>query len=227
MKLYLNNKMECCDYNIKPNIYTTDIKLHFGHQCIKCMYCTSLYPTWQHNDSRVPCVICKKRFGFFRWFHHCRSCGNLVCNSCSKARKRLDGVNKVRVCDNCKYKDEETLTANRIKMIPIAKQRALDNLARKQKEQKEGELRDIKIIEAERTRILIEQLANSKEPIIKPSSEQLNEYQLIMRQQRQRDLDYDRYRSRQQSDYASYQFTQTYNNQQFHRQMNHLSYNYK
>lgn len=42
---------------------------------------------WTPNECGNECMICDKPFNqLIRRKHHCRSCGGLICNSCSKAR---------------------------------------------------------------------------------------------------------------------------------------------
>jgi hypothetical protein len=49
------------------------------------------------------CDICKKPFTMIRRRHHCRSCGNSVCASCSSGSALVHGSAKPkRVCDDCK-----------------------------------------------------------------------------------------------------------------------------
>jgi hypothetical protein len=59
---------------------------------------------WEPDDSRPDCTFCRARFSFGRRRHHCRSCGLLVCGSCSRDRARVPGHGAlpVRVCDGCK-----------------------------------------------------------------------------------------------------------------------------
>lgn len=38
---------------------------------------------WVHNEEVKACLSCYLDFGFFRWKHHCRTCGNLVCINCT------------------------------------------------------------------------------------------------------------------------------------------------
>lgn len=73
-----------------------------------CMESTSLQepPVWLPNSEAVSCRCCGMDFGMF-WNrkHHCRSCGQIVCDNCSKSRrivKRVDPINPVRVCDRCR-----------------------------------------------------------------------------------------------------------------------------
>lgn len=70
---------------------------------------------WMPDSTRTSCTICRTAFTFSNRKHHCRKCGNLVCDKCSKARQivKFPAVEKsseavdvssgpVRVCDNCK-----------------------------------------------------------------------------------------------------------------------------
>jgi hypothetical protein len=51
-------------------------------------------PRWQPDTSH--CSRCRKEFGLFLWPHHCRLCGKVVCDDCSKGR-----LQEQRVCDHC------------------------------------------------------------------------------------------------------------------------------
>ncbi|MCP3966646.1 MAG: hypothetical protein GY750_20750 [Lentisphaerae bacterium] len=70
--------------------------------------------TWKPDHSSSACFICSKPFSAFHRKHHCRSCGEIVCDDCSLARgqwvdplKRESGEvshtqgEKVRICDIC------------------------------------------------------------------------------------------------------------------------------
>jgi hypothetical protein len=43
-------------------------------------------PTWIADDQRPKCHGCNKDFSRTRWQHHCRSCGEIFCDDCSKGR---------------------------------------------------------------------------------------------------------------------------------------------
>jgi FYVE zinc finger len=68
-------------------------------------------PTWIPDSERPACAVCKNNFTTFRRKHHCRKCGDVVCDSCSKRRVELtDPVRQpdkpaeggpLRICDNC------------------------------------------------------------------------------------------------------------------------------
>lgn len=51
---------------------------------------------WIHDDDHPDCQICHKHFTFFFRRHHCRFCGNLVCDDCTQNR-----LEKQRICKNC------------------------------------------------------------------------------------------------------------------------------
>ena len=50
------------------------------------------------------CNVCDGRFNIlFRRKHHCRQCGTLVCDACSRVRDYVAGYKdkKVRICTHC------------------------------------------------------------------------------------------------------------------------------
>eukprot|EP00792_Barthelona_sp_PAP020_P010820 TRINITY_DN4545_c0_g1_i1.p1 TRINITY_DN4545_c0_g1~~TRINITY_DN4545_c0_g1_i1.p1 ORF type:complete len:496 (-),score=153.53 TRINITY_DN4545_c0_g1_i1:94-1581(-) len=60
---------------------------------------------WLPDDQYENCMICDKPFSrLFRWKHHCRLCGWVLCDSCSSFRlndlKQFNGES-VRVCKDC------------------------------------------------------------------------------------------------------------------------------
>eukprot|EP00760_Papus_ankaliazontas_P038526 PhM_4_TR9167/c0_g1_i1/m.94506/K01108/MTM1; myotubularin len=57
---------------------------------------------WIPNEASSHCRLCARKFSVMRQRHHCRSCGELVCDECSRTRKGVDGFKgRVRVCDPC------------------------------------------------------------------------------------------------------------------------------
>jgi hypothetical protein len=61
-------------------------------------------PVWQPDASASKCTKCGTVFGMFSSRHHCRNCGHVVCESCSKHRATIEKFNykePVRVCDSC------------------------------------------------------------------------------------------------------------------------------
>merc|ERR1712025_312022 len=58
---------------------------------------------WQTDKSSSTCAVCSEKFFVFKRRHHCRKCGMIVCENCSKGRMILNAEEKipVRVCDAC------------------------------------------------------------------------------------------------------------------------------
>ena len=56
---------------------------------------------WEKNGSSTTCRICLKLFSHARWKHHCRTCGKIVCDSCSPFRQQTGAHVTVRHCNIC------------------------------------------------------------------------------------------------------------------------------
>ena len=58
---------------------------------------------WQKDDDVSECSLCGEAWTFWRRRHHCRSCGRLCCDSCSRARlvPLKGGRERKRACDRC------------------------------------------------------------------------------------------------------------------------------
>lgn len=56
--------------------------------------------SWRPDKSSSCCTICLQEFSLLNRRHHCRKCGILVCDDCSKGRALIRSV-KSRVCDRC------------------------------------------------------------------------------------------------------------------------------
>ena len=55
---------------------------------------------WEADSARAECAVCERRFHrVLRWKHHCRCCGRLVCDACS--RRRTAPLGGQRICDEC------------------------------------------------------------------------------------------------------------------------------
>jgi len=60
---------------------------------------------WILNRFCKKCMRCDAVFGFTRRKHHCRVCGDIVCNKCSRSKVMIDSLNErngSRACDSCK-----------------------------------------------------------------------------------------------------------------------------
>eukprot|EP00300_Choanocystis_sp_HF-7_P036612 c52479_g1_i1.p1 GENE.c52479_g1_i1~~c52479_g1_i1.p1 ORF type:complete len:532 (+),score=67.67 c52479_g1_i1:59-1654(+) len=60
-------------------------------------------PVWIPDDSAQTCTYCKSSFTMVRRRHHCRRCGNVVCNKCSK--EKVEGQ---RTCTSCFIVHQQT-----------------------------------------------------------------------------------------------------------------------
>lgn len=61
---------------------------------------------WQLNDDVHFCMLCKTSFGMFTYKHHCKGCGNIVCQSCSESRayiNEIQSMGALRVCNLCYF----------------------------------------------------------------------------------------------------------------------------
>jgi hypothetical protein len=67
---------------------------------------------WKPDSEAPVCNGCSANFSSFRRRHHCRQCGGVFCNGCSKGRKQgVHGYSKpVRVCQGCKRSAEHTVS---------------------------------------------------------------------------------------------------------------------
>jgi hypothetical protein len=51
---------------------------------------------WQKDDQTTECRACQSTFSVWLWKHHCRMCGCIFCDECSKQK-----IAEQRVCDRC------------------------------------------------------------------------------------------------------------------------------
>lgn len=70
---------------------------------------------WIPNSRILYCALCSNEFGQFDQKHHCRLCGNGLCNTCSSKSKPVPergwGDTSVRVCDRCYERSNHLSTA--------------------------------------------------------------------------------------------------------------------
>ena len=65
----------------------------------------SVAPIWRPDETSGLCSRCNVQFSLLVRRHHCRKCGNIVCDNCSKDRVILTNINNgkpARVCAPCK-----------------------------------------------------------------------------------------------------------------------------
>ena len=69
---------------------------------------------WRHDTLANKCMNCNKPFGVLTRKHHCRKCGDIFCNKCSKSKKVVEGWGgeKQRVCDKCAAILDKTSNTN-------------------------------------------------------------------------------------------------------------------
>ena len=58
-------------------------------------------PVWIPDDAVDRCLICRGLFTFLNRRHHCRSCGRVVCSSCSSNKLFLGETYAQKVCIKC------------------------------------------------------------------------------------------------------------------------------
>jgi len=58
---------------------------------------------WVLNSETDRCLCCQNKFSLLRRRHHCRMCGDIVCNDCSQFRAIVDGLGPFlqRICIEC------------------------------------------------------------------------------------------------------------------------------
>lgn len=66
--------------------------------------------SWIPDRAAFKCMRCLNKFTATNRRHHCRNCGFLVCNSCSKQREvivHIHPTKKLRVCRLCHMQNQE------------------------------------------------------------------------------------------------------------------------
>ncbi|RNF19523.1 zinc finger protein, predicted [Trypanosoma cruzi] len=87
-----------------PNCATKFMSPPKEWDCPLCLRRTRQHiKVWQPDDSSSECMICHAAIGRFSR-HHCRSCGRLVCDTCSMAKAIIPALGfnaATKICDDC------------------------------------------------------------------------------------------------------------------------------
>jgi len=77
---------------------------------------------WMPDAAVKNCPLCGKTFGVFVRKHHCRACGTVVCDSCSRNRISMAAETGYegpqRICDKCFGKEPNVVFASRDRAPP-------------------------------------------------------------------------------------------------------------
>jgi len=82
---------------------------------------------WVLDDEVDSCMQCAVNFSLFRGKHHCRNCGDIICNDCSRTRIVLSNIKSSkaqRVCNVCTVKIKAQMN-NAAKNATVSKSRQL------------------------------------------------------------------------------------------------------
>ena len=74
---------------------------------------------WILNECIDKCMICNATFDSFCWKHHCRACGNVVCDACSTTTVQIVELAEChfqRACDQCAQIQYEIVHAKRLRL---------------------------------------------------------------------------------------------------------------
>jgi hypothetical protein len=94
---------------------------------------------WVPDEAATKCSNCDADFSAFVRRHHCRNCGDVFCDWCTRGRTPLtgeEGAQAVRVCDRCLAEVTQRLTnAKEVSKVPPP--RTHEDLAKKLQEELE------------------------------------------------------------------------------------------
>nr|XP_046272537.1 pleckstrin homology domain-containing family F member 1-like [Scatophagus argus] len=83
-----------------------------------CQRGSSFAVTWIPDRASFRCMRCFNKFTTTKRRHHCRKCGFLVCNSCSKQRAVINHIHptkRLRVCSLCHTQNKEEDEISRLR----------------------------------------------------------------------------------------------------------------
>eukprot|EP00850_Spirogloea_muscicola_P005912 SM000027S09693 [mRNA] locus=s27:865963:873365:+ [translate_table: standard] len=99
---------------------------------------------WVPDEAVVKCSSCSSDFGTFNRRHHCRNCGDIFCDKCTRGRTpltaELDAL-PVRVCDRCLAEVTQRLSniqeGGGASLAKASSQRTHEDLAKKLRDEME------------------------------------------------------------------------------------------
>eukprot|EP00850_Spirogloea_muscicola_P021090 SM000236S08010 [mRNA] locus=s236:32096:39696:- [translate_table: standard] len=100
---------------------------------------------WVPDEAVVKCSSCASDFGTFNRRHHCRNCGDIFCDKCTRGRTpltaELDAL-PVRVCDRCLAEVTQRLSniqegGGAASLAKVSSQRTHEDLAKKLRDEME------------------------------------------------------------------------------------------
>ncbi|XP_024520954.1 protein FREE1 [Selaginella moellendorffii] len=95
---------------------------------------------WVPDEAVTKCTACSSDFGPFLRRHHCRNCGDIFCDKCTRGRTALtsdEDAQIVRVCDRCLAEVTQRLTNTKETSNKFASQQSHEDLAKKLQEELE------------------------------------------------------------------------------------------
>ena len=95
-----------CRFGYLIYIYINIISIYF----VEILRDSARPAYWKADADIESCIVCKEEFGPKLSLHHCRKCGNGVCDSCSPSERPVPSRGwdyPVRICIYCnKIKDK-------------------------------------------------------------------------------------------------------------------------
>jgi hypothetical protein len=62
---------------------------------------------WIPNEYAKTCKLCSVEFTLITRKHHCRNCGHVFCNSCTKERRTVNKLQNQRICTDCAVETDQ------------------------------------------------------------------------------------------------------------------------
>ncbi|XP_064949665.1 protein FREE1-like [Musa acuminata AAA Group] len=93
---------------------------------------------WVPDEAVSKCTSCGSDFGAFNRRHHCRNCGDIFCDKCTKGRIALtteENAQQVQVCDRCMAEVSQRLSNAKEAVSKPAGLQSHEDLARRLQEE--------------------------------------------------------------------------------------------